>query len=71
MVIHIIVWFQVNSFIKIEENKIYQWGNLFPSNLAIKTDADMQEVNSDSLFDKRELLTISAKFKLAGAIVKH
>jgi alpha-tubulin suppressor-like RCC1 family protein len=55
----------------LENNKIYQWGNLFPSNMTIKTDADMQEVKSEGLFNNREIIAISAKFKLAGAIVKH
>jgi hypothetical protein len=39
--------------------------------MTIKTDADMQEIKSDGLFGDKEILSISAKFKLAGAIVKH
>jgi hypothetical protein len=54
----------------LDDNKIYQWGNLFPSNKTTRSDSDMSEIKTEQ-FDGKEVLSISAKFKLAGAIVKH
>jgi hypothetical protein len=59
-------------FYNLDDNKVYQWGNLFvKSKVASKSDSDMQEIKADDLFDGKEVMSISAKFKLAGAIVKH
>lgn len=54
-----------------EDNKIYQWGNLFKDNKAELIE-DMNKINSDNLnlFDKREIQSISGKFRVCGAIVK-
>jgi hypothetical protein len=62
------IWYML---LILDDNKIYQWGNLFSSRSTIKTDSDMHEVISTNLFDGHEVEMLSAKFKLAGAIVKH
>jgi hypothetical protein len=41
------------------------------SKLASRSDSDMQEIKANEMFDGKEVMSISAKFKLAGAIVKH
>ena len=54
-----------------EENNIYQWGNLFKDGKAELIE-DMNKINKDTLnlFDKREIHSISGKFRVCGAIVK-
>jgi alpha-tubulin suppressor-like RCC1 family protein len=52
-----------------EHNKVYQWGSLFKASTTEKTDSDMQLVKDD-LFGGKEILMISGKFKVCGALVK-
>lgn len=52
-----------------EHNKIYQWGNLFKQSKADKTDSDMHMI-TETLFDGKEIISISGKFKMCGALVK-
>ena len=52
-----------------EENKIYQWGNLFKQSTTEKTDMDMLPVK-ESLFNDKEIIMFSGKFKVCGALVK-
>lgn len=52
------------------ENKIFQWGNLFKQSSTEKTDLDMLMVKED-LFEKKEIIMISGKFKLCGALVRE
>jgi alpha-tubulin suppressor-like RCC1 family protein len=51
------------------EGNVYQWGNLFKANKTDKTDSDMYMLK-EKLFDGKEILLISGKFKLCGALVK-
>ncbi len=53
-----------------ENGKIYQWGNLFKQSKTEKTDSDMSQLKDDPFKDK-EILKISGKFKLCGALVKN
>jgi alpha-tubulin suppressor-like RCC1 family protein len=52
-----------------EDNKIYQWGNLFKQSTTEKTDMDMLPVK-ENLFNDKEIIMISGKFKVCGALVR-
>jgi alpha-tubulin suppressor-like RCC1 family protein len=51
-----------------EDNRVFQWGNLFKANTTEKTDLDMLLVK-DNMFDNKEVIMISGKFKVCGALV--
>ena len=52
-----------------ENGKIYQWGNLFKQSKTEKTDSDMSALKDDP-FEGKEIVNISGKFKICGAIVQ-
>ncbi len=53
-----------------ESNHVYQWGNLFKRANMEKNDSDMHMIKPNLLFDGKEILHISCKYRVAGAIVK-
>lgn len=59
-----------SKIFKIDKNDIYQWGNLFKNSKTEKNDTDMLMINSKAGFEGREVLSISCKYKIAGAVVK-
>ena len=65
----VIVYLHANLIL--DDNKIYQWGDLFKKSIAEKTDTDMQLITKEDLFDHKEIIEFSGKFKLCGAIVKN
>ena len=65
------VYIIISKILKIDKNDIYQWGNLFKNSKTEKNDTDMLMINSNSGFDGREVLSISCKYKIAGAVVKN
>ena len=60
---------ELNYFL--DSNNIYQWGNLFKKNKTEKSDYDMQMITSKDIFDMKEIVMISGKFKICGAIVRN
>ena len=69
-VIHFIAWWMVSIKFIEENNNLYQWGDLFKKKIAEKNDYDMQRIIEDQ-FEKKEIIMISGKFKICGAIVKN
>ncbi len=53
-----------------ENNDIYQWGSLFKNQKVIDNDHDMNLIESKELFEGKEIIEISCKNTIAGAIVK-
>lgn len=53
-----------------ESNTIYQWGNLFKSNLGTHQ-IDMLKIEKGDLFENKIVKQISGKFKVCGAIVAN
>lgn len=54
----------------VENNDIYQWGNLFKNSKIEKNDTDMLMIKSKEMFEGNEILSIACKYRVAGAIVK-
>jgi len=54
----------------IENNDIYQWGNLFKNSKSEKNDTDMLMIKQKDLLEGKEMIQISCKYRVAGAIVK-
>lgn len=57
-------------YLEIENNDVYQWGNLFKNSKTEKNDTDMLMIKSKDLFGGKEILNMSCKYRIAGAIVK-
>lgn len=53
-----------------KDNKIYQWGSLFKNSYAVP-DEDMLRVDKKVLFDNKNIIMISGKFRVCGAIVSE
>ena len=54
------------------ENNVYQWGNLFDRNSTDKKDEnDMHLIKSKEIFGNMDIVQISSKFTLSGALLKE